>query len=419
MTAPSLIPPDSLRYIRAKVYGHRLSEEEIHLIVNDIAAGKLTEIPITMFLTACVGTGLNETETLYLTRAMIDSGKTISWPNNLVVDKHCIGGIPGNRTTLIVVPIVAAFGLLIPKTSSRAITSPAGTADTMEVFAPVNLDLNAMRRVVEQESGCIIWGGSASLSPADDVLIRVERVMDIDSEGQMVASILSKKISAGSTHLVIDIPVGPTAKVRSTADADSIKDALEKIGRAFSMTIHTLFSDGTQPIGRGIGPALEARDIMAVLNNDITAPEDLRDHALTLAGMILEFSPDVAVGTGKIIAENLLISGSALKKFEAICRAQGGFFDIPNAQYTHTITAARTGTIIAINNRYIAQLAKLAGAPNSKAAGVEILVKLGMSVITEQPLMIVHATTRRELDDALAFLEHEIINIGDTLPSYP
>ena len=200
MKTPSFLALDSLRYIRAKVYGHRLSEEEIRLIVNDIAAGKLSEIPIAMFLTACVGSGLNETETLYLTRAMIDSGKTISWPNKLVVDKHCIGGIPGNRTTLIVVPIVAAFGLLIPKTSSRAITSPAGTADTMEVFAPVNLDLTAMRRVVEQESGCIIWGGSASLSPADDILIRVERVMDIDSEGQMVASILSKKSSAGSTH---------------------------------------------------------------------------------------------------------------------------------------------------------------------------------------------------------------------------
>ena len=413
MKTPSFLALDSLRYIRAKVYGHRLSEEEIRLIVNDIAAGKLSEIPIAMFLTACVGSGLNETETLYLTRAMIDSGKTISWPNKLV--KHCIGGIPGNRTTLIVVPIVAAFGLLIPKTSSRAITSPAGTADTMEVFAPVNLDLTAMRRVVEQESGCIIWGGSASLSPADDILIRVERVMDIDSEGQMVASILSKKISAGSTHLVIDIPIGPTAKVRSIADANSIKSALETIGQAFSMTIHTLFSDGTQPIGRGIGPALEARDVMAVLSNDITAPEDLRDHALTLAGMSLEFSPDVAVGTGKMMAENLLTSGTALKKFEAICRAQGGFFDIPKATYTHTITAPHAGTIAAINNRYLAQLAKLAGAPNSKAAGVEILVKLGVCVSKDQPVIIIHAETHASLNTALSFIDqgHEIIVVSN------
>ena len=371
MKTPSFLALDSLRYIRAKVYGHRLSEEEIRLIVNDIAAGKLSEIPIAMFLTACVGSGLNETETLYLTRAMIDSGKTISWPNKLVVDKHCIGGIPGNRTTLIVVPIVAAFGLLIPKTSSRAITSPAGTADTMEVFAPVNLDLTAMRRVVEQESGCIIWGGSASLSPADDILIRVERVMDIDSEGQMVASILSKKISAGSTHLVIDIPIGPTAQ--------------------------------------------ESRDVMAVLSNDITAPEDLRDHALTLAGMILEFSPDVAVGTGKMMAENLLTSGTALKKFEAICRAQGGFFDIPKATYTHTITAPHAGTIAAINNRYLAQLAKLAGAPNSKAAGVEILVKLGVCVSKDQPVIIIHAETHASLNTALSFIDqgHEIIVVSN------
>ena len=146
---------------------------------------------------------------------MVKTGKILTWPSDLIVDKHCVGGLPGNRTTLIVVPIVAAFGLMIPKTSSRAITSPAGTADTMEVFAPVNLDIKTMRKVVEQENGCIVWGGSVSLSPADDLLIRIERPMDLDSEGQLVASILSKKIAAGSNHLVIDIPIGSTAKIRT------------------------------------------------------------------------------------------------------------------------------------------------------------------------------------------------------------
>lgn len=408
-------PVDSVSYIRSKIYGHALSEKEMTAIVNDILGGCLSDIHLAMFLTASAKKGLNKSETLYLTRAMLESGKILSWPNKLVVDKHCIGGIPGNRTTLIIVPIVAAFGLMIPKTSSRAITSPAGTADTMEVFAPVNLSLDTMRHVIEQENGCIVWGGSVSLSPADDLLIRVERIMDLDSEGQMVASILSKKISAGSTHLVVDIPIGPTAKVRSVEDAHAIKNALEHIAQAFSMTIHTLFSDGHQPIGRGIGPALEARDILAVLKNDPHAPENLRDHALTLAGMILEFAPHVAIGTGKLIAENLLTSGKALEKFEAICRAQGGFFEIPAAHYTRTITAPHAGIVTTINNRYLAQLAKLAGAPHYKASGIEILIKLGASVQKDQPLMVVHSEARGELDYALSFLEqrHDTIVIKD------
>lgn len=169
---------------------------------------------------------------------------------------HCVGGLPGNRTTLIVVPIVAAFGLMIPKTSSRAITSPAGTADTMEVLAPVNLDIKKMKKVVEREYGCIVWGGAMSLSPADDILIHIERAIDLDSEGQLVASVLSKKIAAGSTHLVIDIPIGATAKIRSLKTAIKLKKLFDNICLKYNLTIKTIFSHGEQPVGRGIGPAL-------------------------------------------------------------------------------------------------------------------------------------------------------------------
>jgi thymidine phosphorylase len=140
-----------------------------------------------------------------------------------VVDKHSIGGIPGNRTTMIVAPIVAAHGLIMPKTSSRAITSPAGTADTMEVLAKVDLSEAEMRSVVERCGACIAWGGHVNLSPADDVIIAVERPLQIDTPEQMVASILSKKMAAGVTHLVLDIPFGPTAKIRSAAYAQRVR----------------------------------------------------------------------------------------------------------------------------------------------------------------------------------------------------
>jgi thymidine phosphorylase len=217
---------DSLSRLRAKVYGHRLADSDFAEIVRDVVEGRYSDIHLASFITACSVRGLDQSEMIGLTRAMVGTGERLDWGTCPVVDKHCVGGLPGNRTTPIIVAIVTACGLTMPKTSSRAITSPAGTADTMETLAPVDLDIAAMRGVVEREGGCIVWGGSVQLSPADDIFIRVERALDLDSEGQLVASVLSKKAAAGSTHLVLDLPIGPTAKVRSTTDADALGTVL-------------------------------------------------------------------------------------------------------------------------------------------------------------------------------------------------
>lgn len=408
--------PESLEFIRAKIYGHELKSNEIQTIVNDLVTGVLSDIQVSAFLAASGDGRLSKQEISFLTKSMIDVGARITWSSPLVVDKHCVGGLPGNRTSLIVVPIVTAFGLTMPKTSSRAITSPAGTADTMEVLAPVELDIKHMRQVVERENGCIVWGGSVALSPADDILIRIERALLLDSEGQLVASILSKKIAAGSTDILIDIPIGPTAKVRSIETALLLKDYLESIGKELGVNLCTLFTDGAQPIGRGIGPALEAKDVLKVLGNDKDAPLALRERALTLAGLVLEFSPNVVKGTGKQIAQKILESGQAWKKFQAICRAQGGMKEPPLAAYTHVVTSDKQGKVLAIDNRYIAQLAKLAGAPKSKAAGVELLTPIGTQIEMQQPLFIIHSQTRGELDYAIHYLSlgHQIMKIEET-----
>ena len=295
-------PPvlESLSRVRAKVYGKRLGDADMRAIVRDIAAGRYADIHLSAFIAACAGDRLDLAETVALTRAMTDAGERLAWGHAPVVDKHCVGGLPGNRTTLIVVPIVAAFGLTMPKTSSRAITSPAGTADVMATLTEVELDVPAMRRVVEREGGCIVWGGAVRLSPADDILIRVERPLDLDSEGQLVASVLSKKAAAGSSHVVIDIPVGETAKVRSREAAQALSHRLVETGHAIGLTVQTVVTDGTQPVGRGIGPALEARDVLAVLRREADAPADLRERALQLAGAVLEFAPGVAPGRGRV-----------------------------------------------------------------------------------------------------------------------
>jgi len=406
---------ESLSFIHSKIYGHELDAEALDSIIQDAYLGYLSNIQIAAFLTACAGGRLNLGEITALTESMINAGDRLHWPQELVVDKHSIGGLPGNRTTLILVPIVAAFGLTIPKTSSRAITSPSGTADTMEVFTSVNLTTEAMKRVVEKEGGCVVWGGSVALSPVDDILIRVERGLDLDSEGQMVASVLSKKIAAGSNHVLIDIPLGPTAKVRSLEMANCLKHYLEEVGARLDIKVKVMISNGEQPVGRGIGPVLEAIDVMAVLQNDPKAPQDLRDRALSIAGELIEFSPKVKAGEGKRIAERILTSGEAWKKFQAICEAQGGLKFPKKAEHVKAILAQTSGKIISIDNRRLARVAKFAGAPHSKAAGVELLASLNTRVEKDQLLFNIYSESISQLNYAAGYVEThpDIISIEE------
>lgn len=394
---------DSMSYVRAKVYGQRLAGSRFDAIISDVVAGRYTDVELAAFITACADSNLSHEEVTSLTRAMVDAGERLTWPYQRVMDKHCVGGLAGNRTTMVVVPIAAALGLIMPKTSSRAITSPSGTADTMEVLAPVDLSLGRMRAVVEREGACIAWGGAVHLSPADDILVRVERALDLDSEGQMVASVLSKKAAAGSTHVVLDLPVGPTAKVRSAAAAHRLQRLLEQTAHAIGLKIRILISDGHQPVGRGIGPALEARDVLAVLRNEAGAPQDLRAHALDIATAVVELGGLGQGDEARALATTVLTEGHAWTRMQAICEAQGGMREIPRATQTHEITAPHAGRVYAIDNRLLSRVAKLAGAPGAPAAGLELLVRLDDAVVRGQPLFRVHAENPGDLDYALEF----------------
>lgn len=398
-------PLESMRYVRAKLHGNTLTDDEMNTVVQDIAAGRYADIELAAFVSACAGTRLDAAETTALTRAMVGVGERLHWANAPIVDKHCVGGLPGNRTTPIVVAIVAAYGLTIPKTSSRAITSPAGTADVMEMLAPVDLDTQAMRRVVEREGGCIVWGGSVRLSPADDILIRVERPLDLDSEGQLVASVLSKKAAAGATHVVIDMPVGPTAKVRGTVAARRLRDLLIEVGRSVALDVRVVLTEGLEPIGRGIGPALEAHDVLAVLQNRANAPADLRERALRLAAEIIELGAGLSAAASTAAATEILHDGRAWQKFQAICAAQGGMREPPTAAHRRPILAQRYGVIVAVDNRRVARIAKLTGAPRAPAAGVEMHAKIGQHVRPGEPLYTVHAQTPGELAYALTYIQ--------------
>ena len=284
----------------------------------------------------------------------------------------------------------------------------------METLAPVDLDIAALRRVVETEGGCLAWGGAMHLSPADDIFVRIERELDIDTEGQLIASVLSKKISAGATHVVIDIPVGPTAKVRSKEAAQHLAARLAETAAQFGLVLRCIFSDGNQPVGCGIGPALEAQDVLAVLHRDDDAPMDLRERAASVAGAVLELAGAATEGDGMRLALETIDSGRAWEKFQRICAAQGGLRQPPVAEYVEPLIAAHAGRVVHIDNRKLARLAKLAGAPQSLAAGISMHVRLGDEVARGQTLLRLHAQTQGELAYALGYANEvgEIVRVA-------
>lgn len=407
LTLTHLSALNSFSKVRTKIFGGRMDANAADEIIDDIVKSHYSNVQLSSFVTACAGHKLDLDEIIYLTQSMIRTGHVLDWKQKMVLDKHCIGGLPGYRTTPIVVSIAAALGLTIPKTSSRAITSPAGTADTMEVITNVNFSLEEMRKIVEQEGGCLAWGGAVQLSPADDILIRIEKALDLDSEGQLIASVLSKKVAAGSTHVVIDIPVGETAKIRSMEAAKTLRDRMILVGDAIGIKVKALITDGSSPVGKGIGPALEAMDVLAVLRNEPDAPSDLIERSLDLAAAVIEIAGIAKEGKGLDKARETLISGKAWEKFYAICNAQGRFTEPGYAPFKQDFIAPVSGMIKKIDNRKLARVAKLAGAPNDPKAGIKLHHNLGEQVEQNTALFTVYAESQGELQYALEYLHSQ------------
>ncbi len=394
--------PLSVEFIKKKIDGHTLNEHEIRAIIQDVVDNNLSNIELSSFVTGGYIKGYTMDEIVALTRAMVETGQQIDFGDN-IVDKHSIGGVAGNRTTLLVVPIIASTGLVIPKTSSRAITSPSGTADTMEVLAKVEFDIDELKEIVNKTNGCIVWGGSVNLAPADDKIIRVEYPLSIDAEGHMLASVMAKKRSVGSDYIIIDIPVGRGSKVVSTENANNIAHKFIELGKRLDVSVECLITDGSSPIGSGIGPALEARDVLQALDN--SNPIELIDKSLDLAGILLELAGKVVRGKGRGVAEHILRSGKAKNKMKEIIEAQGGDpnikpEDIEIAKKEVTVTSDHKGRVRYIDNKLISLIARAAGAPRTKSAGLYLHVKVGDSIDVGDPLFTIYSSTTNRLEEA-------------------
>jgi AMP phosphorylase len=396
--------PSSLEFIRNKLKGRKLSYEEILAIVKDITDGYLSEIEISAFVTSLHNYNLDLDEATSLTLAMVETGKRMQLDKKIIVDKHSIGGCAGDKTTLLLVPIIAAAGLTIPKTSSRAITSAGGTADRAECLMPVEIDIDEMKRVVEKTNGCIVWGGSLQLAPADDIFIQVEYPLSIDP--MLMPSIMSKKLGVGSTHLVIDIPVGRGTKVKTIGDGNLLAKDFIQLGKKLGIITQCIITYGEQPIGYTIGPAIEAREALEILMRKKAVP-DVIDKVLDIAGILLEMS---GKENGRDIALEMLKSGKAEKKLREIIFEQGGNADVrPEdivvGSYGTDFISDDNGILLWMDNHSLIEIVRAAGAPKDKGAGMQLYKKLGDTVKKGEKLFTVYSEKSRKLNRVRKILE--------------
>lgn len=392
----------SLKIIHKKLNRKRLSCKEISTLVSDIAKHKINDLELAFFIASAFDEkNFSKEEIYYLTKAISETGEMIKF-GKIVADKHSIGGIPGNRVSPIIVAIVASHGITIPKTSSRAITSAAGTADTMEVLAPVSFSLDEIKKIVKETNGCLIWGGALRLAPVDDRFIKITRRLGFEPYSKMVVSIMSKQIATGINYLVIDMPIGPTAKISNAKDVQFVKNLFLYLAKRFNIKIKIVVKRTMSPIGRGIGPCLEARDVMRVLQQKENRPKDLEEKAAQLAGDLLELVKKAKKGTGKRLALESLQSKNALKKMREIIKAQGGNSkidseEIPLGKITYKLKSVKNGLVRSIHNKNLNKICRLLGTPLTQEAGVYLNKSVGEKVKKKDTLCIFYTDSEQRL----------------------
>ncbi|MBN2043037.1 MAG: AMP phosphorylase [Candidatus Aenigmarchaeota archaeon] len=405
-------PPESLSYIKKKMEGMVLTKHEVDKIIDDTVGGNLSDIELTSFVTSLYNHGMTMGEIANLSMAMARTGDMLRIKNKEIYDKHSIGGVPGDKTSIIVVPTVAAGGLTIPKTSSRAITSPAGTADRFECIAPVELGLEEIKRVVEKTGACLVWGGAVDLAPADDMFIRIEYPLSIDPF--LLPSVMSKKKAVGAKYLVIDIPTGDEAKINTKEDFENLADKFITLGKRLHIKVNAISTYADQPLGYAIGPALEAREALKTIMTG-KGPADLVDKATTLAGVLFSFSGD---NDGKKTAFGMLHSKKTYRKLQEIIEAQGGDpkirpEDIPVGKNKAALLSKTKGKVLWISNKVVDMVARGAGAPKYKGAGILLNKKIGDKVKKGEKILEIYAENSTRLNQAMKIAgKSEIMKIG-------
>ncbi len=409
--------PLSVETIKKKLLGKTASYDEFHALIQDIADDRLSDVMTTYYAACGFVKPFTDQEMYYIAKAMAVTGEQFNMKIK-AADKHSVGGLAGNRMTPIIVPIIASLGIYIPKTSSRAITSPAGTADTMEVLCPVSFRMEKIKKMVKKNHGCLVWGGGLMMAPADDKVIKVNRPLGLESYDKMIVSIMSKKVATGVDYLVLDVPVGESCKVPTMKDAKYIETKFKILAKKFNMKIDVVITPAKEPVGRGVGPALEARDVLRVLQGHKYRPLDLENKSCKLAGRLLELIKFCPKGKGIKIAKEQIKSGAAWKKLNDILVSQGGKKDWNSEEVMqevnrYEIHAKKSGKINFVDNKAISEVCMNLGAPIDKFAGIHTHVRYGQRIKKGEKLFTMYAFSEQRLKlGMLASKENIIFHIG-------
>ncbi|HWZ42134.1 MAG TPA: thymidine phosphorylase [Candidatus Saccharimonadales bacterium] len=407
--------------IRKKRDGGELSGPEIEFIVSGCTAGELPDYQLSAWLMAVLLKGMSRTETAALTQAMLHSGEVLDWREftQKKVDKHSTGGV-GDKTSLILTPIVAAGGLLVPMISGRGLGHTGGTLDKLESIPGFNVNLSSgeMRQVLATCGACMI-GQTASICPADKKLYALRDVTGtVESPALICASIMGKKMAEGIDALVLDVKTGSGAFMKQEADAIHLAELMVETGERMGKKVIALITGMDQPLGRAVGNALEVIECIETLQGH--GPEDLTELSLELAAWMFYLGErTVSVDAGRKLARELVANGAALRNFLQMTGLQGGnvqsltdFSLLPTARHRMDVPSESSGYVTQIDCEKIGIASLVLGGGRSTkedsinpAVGVIVHKKTGDKVSQGEPLCTLHYDDDRQLSEAKSLIE--------------
>jgi pyrimidine-nucleoside phosphorylase len=393
-----------------------LTREEIRYFVRGISNGRIPDYQVSAWAMAVLLNGMTPRETTDLTLAMAQSGEVLDMHDvvDIAVDKHSTGGV-GDKTTLAVLPIVAACGLPVGKMSGRGLGFSGGTLDKLESIPGYRCDLTTEEFVEQLKNiGIVLSGQSKDLAPADGKLYALRDVTGtVQSIPLIASSVMSKKIAAGAHAVVLDVKVGQGAFMETLEDARELADLMVKIGELAGRKVVALLSDMNQPLGNAVGNALEVMEAIDTLNGG--GPEDFREHCLHVAAYMLVLGKRASdLNEGRQMAEWAIIEDRAMEKFRTLVKAQGGdvtYVDdpdkLPQAKFIEVVESPKNGYIDQVRARIVGEAAVALGAGRAKkgdpidhAVGFVIHHKVGDNVEKGQPLFTIHANDEKLLAQA-------------------
>ena len=420
-SSPSLAPFRAVDAIRKKRDAQEHTREEIEQLVAGYTRGQIPDYQIAAWLMAVVLKGMTRAETAALTEAMLRSGEVLDLSSlpKVKVDKHSTGGV-GDKTSLVLAPVAAAGGLLVPMISGRGLGHTGGTLDKLEAIPGfnVNLTLPDFLRVLRQ-CGCAMIGQTAEIAPADKKLYALRDVTaTVESPYLICGSIMSKKMAEGIDALVLDVKTGSGAFMKKQQDAAFLAELMVETGQRMGKKVVALLTDMDQPLGRKVGNALEVEECVEVLHGQ--GPDDLRRLCLELCGWMFQLGgASASVEEGKKLAAEIIASGRALKKFQEMVRLQGGDARVvddpgrlPQPKHKTDVPSPREGFVAAIQCEQVGIASMLLGGGREKkedsidpAVGLVLHKKVGDRVARGEPLCTIHYNSETRVGAARQMLE--------------